>query len=243
MAAMKSVRKIVKQAFERKFHVKVYSTRPHGRDDCNDIANSGMAIRTILDVGANDGSSSLKFHAGFPEALIHAFEPVSTTFETLASNVGTIQQIRCHQLAVGESSTTASIYVTQHSTTSSLIRPESSLREEVVAVTTVDAFAADQRLPKIDLLKIDTEGYDLNVLRGSRGMFAREAIHFVLVEVGFHRHDSRHVLFDDVRDLLEGSGFSVYGFYDQQLEWSGENRLRYANVCFAHASVAAMRSA
>jgi hypothetical protein len=63
----------------------------------------------------------------------------------------------------------------------------------------------------------------------------------VLAEVGFHPGDDRHVLFDHVRDYLVPFGFSVYGVYDQQLEWSGENRLRYANVCFAHASVARAR--
>jgi hypothetical protein len=42
------------------------------------------------------------------------------------------------------------------------------------------------------------------------------------------------VLFDDAREFLMARGFHVYGFYDQNLEWSGESRLRFANVCFAN---------
>jgi hypothetical protein len=40
------------------------------------------------------------------------------------------------------------------------------------------------------------------------------------------------VLFDEVRDFLADRRFAVFGIYDQQLEWSDENRLRYANVYF-----------
>jgi hypothetical protein len=40
-----------------------------------------------------------------------------------------------------------------------------------------------------------------------------------------------------VRDFLAPNGFALFGIYDQQPEWSGENRLRYANACFSHRSV------
>jgi hypothetical protein len=143
---------------------------------------------------------------------------------------------------MGDAAGEATIYLTDHSATSSLLAPEHALGSEVVPVTTVDRFAAEHGIGAIDLLKVDAEGYDLQVLHGAASMLDRSAIRFVLSEIGWHRGDSRHVLFDEMRDFLAPKGFSVYGIYDQQLEWSGENRLRYANVCFAHASMLDARS-
>ena len=108
---------------------------------------------------------------------------------------------------------------------------------ESVRVTTVDAFASANAIDRIDLLKVDAEGHDLNVLRGAAAMLDGGRVAFVLAEVGFARAQPPHVLFDDVRDLLAAHRFAVFGIYDQQLEWSGENRLRYANACFCHESV------
>jgi len=80
-------------------------------------------------------------------------------------------------------------------------------------------------------LKVN-EGFDLEVLKGADSLLSSKCVPFVLVEVGFHPGDSRHVLFDEIRDFLMGKSYAVFGIYDQTLEWSGENRLRFANVCF-----------
>lgn len=238
---MASFKKLIKRTLEATLAVRVYSTRPHGRDDCHDLQSSGVAIETILDVGANDGGSALKFHEAFPRAVIHSFEPVSSTFEALCETVAGIPQVRCHRLALGRAAGTASIFLTGRSTTNSLVPPEDPKGEEEVEVTSVEKFASDHDIAVIDLLKIDTEGYDLEVIRGAVELLDRAAIRFILAEVGFHPGDGRHVLFDDIRDYLAQRDYRVYGFYDQQLEWSGENRLQYANVCFCHGSVSTAR--
>ncbi|HEV7572729.1 MAG TPA: FkbM family methyltransferase [Thermoanaerobaculia bacterium] len=226
---------------EALFDVRVYSTHPHGRDDCHDIQGTGAVMATILDVGANDGVSAIKFRDAFPAATIHAFEPVTETFAILKRNVEKHKGIYSHQMALGAAPGTAQIYLTEHSTMCSLVRPDAPLGEETVRVTTIDDFAAEHHIDRIDLLKVDAEGFDLEVLHGAERLLDEGNIGFVLAEVGFHRGDNRHVLFDDIRDFLISKGFGVFGFYDQQPEWSGENRLRYSNACFFHESVAPRR--
>lgn len=225
-------RKPFKSLVESLFHVRVYSTRPHGRDDCHDIQQTGAEITTVLDIGANNGSSALKFSDAFPGATVHSFEPVASTFEILQANVAGRKEILCHRLAMGSAPGVAQIYLTTHDTMNSLVRPDTVLGEETVRVTTVDEFASAQNIERIDLLKVDAEGFDLEVLRGAEKMMAAGRVAFILAEVGFHPGDARHILFDDVRDYLAPRGFAVFGFYDQQPEWSGENKLRYANACF-----------
>ncbi len=227
-----TARRALKRLVESLFHVTIYSAAPHGRDDCRDLQRSGAPIRTILDVGANDGGSARKFIGAFPEATIHCFEPVRATYEELRRTVQAHPSIHCHQLALGAEEGEATIYLTPHSSTSSLVRPDNARGEERVRVTTVDRFVAEQGLGRIDLLKVDAEGFDLEVLKGAEETLTRGGVGFVLAEVAFHRDSARHVLFDEVRDFLVPKGFAVFGIYDQQPEWSGEKKLRYANVCF-----------
>ena len=205
--------------------------RTHGHQSCTDIKLSGYRVKTILDIGANTGQSASEFMVAFPQAKIFCFEPVSSTHAKLVQNVQ-CTNVQCYHLAVGNEVGHAKIYLGQSSLESSLIPKVDLPAQESVEITTVDKFTSENNIAYIDLLKIDAEGYDLLVLKGAKDVLSSGRVALVQVEVGFHPCDKRHVLFDDVRDLMISNGFSVFGFYDQQLEWSGERRLRYANAMF-----------
>ena len=51
-----------------------------------------------------------------------------------------------------------------------------------VKCTTIDLFCAERKIKKIDVLKIDTEGFDLEVLKGADAMLKRGVISFVYFE-------------------------------------------------------------
>jgi FkbM family methyltransferase len=222
----------IQDAVERSLRITI--SRPqHGVRECADIAACGCQVRTIFDVGANIGQTARRFRTAFPKAVIHCFEPVEETFHTLTHNLARDHSIFCHRLALSDRAGDAHIFVTENSSTCSLLTPDQFVREELVTVATVDTFSAAQGIARIDLLKIDAEGNDLNVLRGAEGMLSRSDVAFVLAEVGFTPGDDRHVLFDDVRDLLSPYGFRLFGIYGQQPEWTGERRLRFANALFS----------
>jgi len=241
----KSANRIIQQLLGIKLH-----RVQHGCQDWFDIQSSGCRINTIFDVGANIGQSALKFREAFPDSLIYCFEPVSSTFKQLKANVSSDKNINCSAIAFGSIPGNSTIYLTPTSLTNSLIPtvaaeylPKNNhdieidpktMQSEKVMVKTIDNFVLENHIERIDLLKIDTEGFDLEVLKGASHLLSTGRIAFVLAEVGFNPVDRRHVLFDDVRSYLMDKGFSLFGIYDQQLEWSGDNRIRYANVCFCN---------
>ena len=215
--------------------IRLYRGLPHGIDGCYDLAHRGIDLRTILDVGANVGQSALNMLETFPKAEIHCFEPVSPTFAMLQRNLsGT--RCRCIQSAVGNSVGEARISVGRNSLTNSLVNARDGDAFETVPVTTVDAYREERSLSNVDLLKIDVEGFDLNVLEGASRSFSEGRIKFVTVEAGFCFEGTAHVSFQRLRDHLEGHGFSPFGFYHQTPSWSGEHSLMFADVLFAHAS-------
>jgi FkbM family methyltransferase len=227
-------RRALKRLLERLVGVRIYSVGPHGRDDCTDIRAAGEPIELIVDVGANVGQSALKFRAAFPRAFIHCVEPAHATFRALAGNLAADPGVACHRVALGGESGQATLWLTAHSTTSSLLKPADPVGRETVELRTLDELAAALGIAQVDLLKVDAEGADLDVLEGAAGLLRAGRVRFVLVEVGFDPGSPAHVLFDHVRDFLLVHGFALFGLYDQTLEWSGEKRLRFANACFRY---------
>lgn len=228
----------LRMGFEAMLRHQVFRGYEHGHRDCTDIARSGCDISVVFDVGANIGQSATKFFDAFRGARIYSFEPTGGTFSTLEKAVRQCPNVSCHRLAFGGKDGSATLFLTgaadANSSTNSLIEPRNPVATETVEMRTIDSFAREARIPRLDLLKIDAEGFDLEVLIGAREMLSRQKVAFVLTEVGFDPTDKRHVLFDDVRSFLMPFGFSVFGFYEQQPEWSGEKRLRYANACFSN---------
>jgi FkbM family methyltransferase len=206
----------------------------HGHIEYVDIDRSGSRIETVFDVGANVGNMSMRYADVFPQAEIYAFEPVSSTFQILKRNVGSLPKVQCYQLALGSREGEQAIYLTDQDETNSLVKPEDPRGQENVSVRTVDQIVEEHGLNHIDLLKIDVEGFDLEVLRGAESCFSRGMVSFVFIEVGFQPGDRRQVLFDDMARHLRQFGFATFGIYTQRLEWSGEQRLRFGNACFAN---------
>jgi hypothetical protein len=79
---------------------------------------------------------------------------------------------------------------------------------EDVATTTLDAFAADAELDHLTLVKIDTEGHDLAVLRGAQKLLAERRISVAQFEYNHRWIDARSFL-RDAFDLFALHGYSV----------------------------------
>jgi FkbM family methyltransferase len=211
----------------------LFETSQHGVEDVLDMARWIVPGEVILDVGANVGQTAIRLRAAFPSARIISFEPIAATFATLQKRTQGLG-IEVHKLALGSEAKTQTMFLTPFSLTNSLVRPpqDQLLGMEQVEVATLDHFVRENKIERIGLLKIDAEGFDLEVVRGALDTLASGAVRFVLAEVGFHRGDDRHPLFDDVRDALTPFGFRVFGIYKQNLEWTGEPSLLFANALF-----------
>ena len=211
----------------------IFSTLKHGVSDVADIVRVCPSPRVVVDVGANSGQSAIRFHAAFPSARIISFEPVTSTFKALQQRTAG-HDIEIYQLAAGSQAGNGTIFLTDSTFTSSIRRPTDTdvVAEEPITIVTLDEFAVEHKISEIDLLKIDAEGYDIEVLQGGTQLLSTGKVRFVLIEVGFRRGDERHPLFDDVRDLIASYSFGLFGIYEQTLELTGEQRVRYANALF-----------
>ncbi|QKZ12976.1 FkbM family methyltransferase [Spirosoma sp. KUDC1026] len=148
-----------------------------------------------FDIGANRGQTIELLQDCLNEPSIHSFEPASTTYaELLSKSFG--PRVQCHQLALGEQVGTAEFRNYKVSELSSFLpmnpdknenffAEEELMSVESVPVDTLDNFCSVQAIDRIDLLKIDTQGFELPVLHGAAELFKQGKIGAVLLELNF----------------------------------------------------------
>ena len=127
-----------------------------------------MPHRTILDIGANIGIASRYLAWRFPEATIHAFEPVPGNAELLARNTAGLGRIHVHPFGLSDRNGTFSLYIPAADKANmgmfsmhSAVRDGGRIEARIRAVPEV---VRDLGLADIDIIKIDTEGAEFEIL-------------------------------------------------------------------------------
>jgi FkbM family methyltransferase len=183
-------------------------------------------VLQIIDGGANVGDTALRFARFFRTATVHAFEPVGKTFKILEQRAGTNPRIVLQKLALGEQEMRIAIKLSDDSELNSILNPEtepSALNSESVQVVCLDKYAEARNLDKIDLLKLDLEGYELQALSGARALLEKGAIRAVYAECGLVKTDAYKTHVSLLDEHLVGQGFRFSGFY-QTFRWGPNKR-------------------
>ncbi|GAA0621828.1 hypothetical protein GCM10009547_25740 [Sporichthya brevicatena] len=212
----------------------------HGSDLARDIERRlpTYCPENILDIGANVGQSTRAFRRRFPRSNIYCVEPVRSTFEELYKNTRRLPRVWQLQAAVGAQPGVARMECPPEASDRARILATASgaganVATEEVEVTTVDLLCDRWQLSDVGLLKIDTEGFDLEVLRGATDVLRRQRVDLVEAEVAMNPRNDTHVPFESVKKFLEPHGYFLFGIYEQVEEWpSGGPNLRRGNVVF-----------
>ena len=175
------------------YWVRHASVLPFGIDYQLDIRRlcdiMGISIGTIFDVGAHTGETSLAVLRNFTGARIFAFEPHPATFSVLKANVRN-PRFNGFNIALSDKAGKAQFFEYGHlATCNSLVgdnqfavQSQNPCKVLDVECETLDGFCDSHGIGKIDLLKIDTEGHDLAVLRGAEQTLATRGVSFVYIE-------------------------------------------------------------
>lgn len=225
-------KQLARKAVENAIGVRMFRHNHRGINPFVDIRSWGYPITTIFDVGANEGHVARDLINTFPEARLECFEPVEKTYLALTRNTPSVR-CRCHRLAMGALAGMATIHVGDNSLMSSILDSSGATSTETIAVSTVDDFVNDHSIKHIDLLKIDTEGFDIEVLKGAEATLLRGEVKFIFTEVGF-ADEPRHVPLPLMMDHLQARNFSFAGLYDQNWTMHEPATLLYANALFVH---------
>lgn len=183
------------------------------------IKADGFEAKNIFDAGANIGTWTLLAKAFFGDAIVHAFEPLSVHIEKFKENTKSLTEVHIHPFCLGSEEGTAVINVSSFSDSSSILDATplefeqfgiKKSNEEEVQVKRLDNLIAEKILPVPDIMKLDVQGFELEILKGA-GEYLNE-MSYLIVEVSFKEYYYGQPLFLDIANYLAAHQFNIYAF-------------------------------
>jgi len=180
------------------------------------VLKEGMVF---VDAGANEGLYSLfASRCVGTSGRVFSFEPSQREFQRLECNIllNGLQNVHAVRAALAEApgemqlSIAGSPHAGQN-TLGNFIYQVPLLRTESVSAQTLDAFAAESGLTRLDVLKLDVEGAERRVLEGSRRVL-RQMRPMVLLEACDAALQAQGSSLPDVLEFLRSQDYRVYAF-------------------------------
>lgn len=193
--------------------------------------NSNARYDVLLDVGAHKGETISSFLKNFKIKNTYSFEASKNTYHVLETNINRIKNnyketnIEIFNFGVGSSVDSKIFYELpdSNSSTFNLIDQKSSyfkrknkilsfffkkkftIKKNYVSQIKLSQFIKNKKLTKIDILKIDTEGYELEVVKGLEEKI--EIVNFIYFEHHYDNMIKKNYTFTDINNLLIKNNF------------------------------------
>jgi FkbM family methyltransferase len=176
----------------------------------------------VLDIGANSGQfAAVALHI-FPNARVFSFEPLPQCVAAMRKKIGANSRSTIFPYAVGNDDTTITINQSASSPSSSIL-PMSETHAEAfpwtgqstpveVPLRKLDSLLPDLALSGRVLMKIDVQGFGLEVLKGA--VETLRQVEMVFIEVSFVPLYEGEPTFDDINAFMRDAGFTFSGLLD-----------------------------
>ena len=186
----------------------------------------------FVDVGANLGSYTILACAAL-DAKGCAFEPVPETFSRLNDNIRLNQiedKVTCYQMGVGRRKGSIEFTSNHDTTNHALADGESCENTVVVNISTLNDILKDE---SPTLIKIDTEGFETEVLEGALEILKKPSLHSVIMELN---ESGGRYGFDETRilEIMTSHGFKTYSYdpFNRKLNKLAGKNLNSGNTIF-----------
>jgi FkbM family methyltransferase len=182
-------------------------------------------IKTIIDVGANEGQFSILMQRHFPDARILSFEPLEVCQLKLEEVIGRSPDSKIFKIAIGNESRICVMNQSDFTPCSSLLNGSDLLGEDYnnaakiteiqVPVARLDECLQEENLDSEILVKFDVQGFEIPAIQGAIKTLEKASI--VVIETCFFRRlYQKQPLFHEIYTLMYDLGFSFMGNAEQQ---------------------------
>lgn len=179
--------------------------------DIRQMISSPSAV--LFDVGANQGVFA-KHLIGAWQGMnyqLYAFEPSKKTFAILRQQVTDLPFIHLVNKGLGETPGSVELFFDKEGSGLASVYPRDLSyhnidfsAHETIELTTLDLFCEQEKIQRIDFLKLDVEGHELAVLKGAKRMLTEDRIGIIQFEFGGCNIDS-HTYFRDYYDFFKAN--------------------------------------
>jgi FkbM family methyltransferase len=195
--------------------------------------------RVVFDVGANQGMFTKLVLDINPNAHVHCFEPSEYTFQLLASNAFP-SNVVCNNLALGSRREEGILYVYEdggglnslHNRFLDHLHIAPKAREKIL-LETVETYCTTRQIREIDFMKVDTEGFEFQVMLGAKRMLQEGNIKRMLFEYGGCYIDAR-VMLKNVFEFFKPLDYDLYKLHPRKLVLHKTYDPRHENFHYAN---------
>ncbi len=177
----------------------------------------------MVDGGAHDGQMARRFVERFPGIGVYGFEPNADLFPRLQANLSGVPGER-RQLALSSRTRTLKMFINGSPMTSSVLpRNENSERyfdavtriKEVreLEATSLDDWFDRSGLDRVDIIKLDLQGYELEALRGAERLLAK-GVACVYLEVNYVPFYEGSATFGEIDVFMRTRGYKLFNLYN-----------------------------
>jgi FkbM family methyltransferase len=124
-------------------------------------------VKTVVDIGANVGAASVYLATAYPEAQVYALEPGSSPLSLLRQNVASLHNVTVLPFGLHSSEKTLTLFHGKIDTVESSVSPSlrTTSESEPIQLLGASQFLSSHGIDKVDVMKIDTEGCEVPILR------------------------------------------------------------------------------
>ena len=208
------------------------------------IAQCGRTDPVIIDGGAHRGGSVAAFSNYAPQAKFHCFEPDPSLAQELTRLFLHNPNVWVVTAALGDAKGQATFNINVSRPTNSLLSPGDALQPDLqslvelveqveVDIVTIDAYCEAKALDRVDIIKLDLQGYDYKALLGAKATLRCARV--VLIEVLFVEIYKGCNLFPDVLRLMGESGYNLFTLCG--LHYGNHDELLWADAIFVNSAL------
>lgn len=167
-----------------------------------------LELKGIAHIGAHIGKEVGEYVSLFSNIPIYLFEPQKNIYNELKKNVENYKNVKCFNFGLGAENKLVNFYINTNNEnqSSSVLKPKDHLKyhphvifnnEEEIEIKRFD----DLELEEIDFMNIDVQGYELEVLKGSKDSL--KDVNYLLIEVNRKELYENCVLVKDLDKFLQ----------------------------------------
>jgi FkbM family methyltransferase len=168
---------------------------------------------TVFDIGGNIGIFSLIAASHLQDnSQIYAFEPAERAWQTFKKNIqlNSFENISLQKLGVSDKSEWLTFHICNDDAYNSIgDKPmQNVIYSTKIKVISIDEFCLKNKIDRIDLLKIDTEGAESKVLAGGKHMLSQD--HSPIIFCEYNRNVQSFDKLNRLEYLLHDYGYELY---------------------------------
>ena len=175
----------------------------------------------IFDVGAEDGSSCERYLKIFKSPFIHSFEPRKDKYEIMCEKFKNNNNIFLNNLGVGSVNEIREFYQIDNGGRSSFLKSTvddvNNQKKINTKLITIDSYLKNNKIKKINLLKIDVQGFEDEVLNGAKEILKNQNIDVIELELIVGNMYEKTLSFSNIENIILPYGYKFFGITNHQV--------------------------